>query len=526
MNTTEYKVLITTSGIGSRLGKLTDYTNKSLVRIGNKPAIGHIIESYPDNTNFVITLGHYGSHIRQFLTLTYPDKKFDFVEVDNFHGPGSSLVYSILQAKEKLQCPFVFNASDTIIGNSDQIPAPSHNYCIGSYKEETSQYTTLWVQNDKVTKINEKGEINFDHCYVGICGVKDYELFWKNLELLYQRSPNDSGLFEGNVINEMLSDTNFSLVKVNNWYDMGNVTELENTRNSYKCSVDVLDKLDESIFLYDDFVVKFFHNEEIVQNRVKRASVLDGLVPTVISSQKNFYKYKLVEGNLFASSVSAKTFTNFLDWAKENLWIKPTKPFSLENVCDNFYFKKTKTRIDAFFKSTSDSKDKETVINGEVVPTVDEILNKIDKKWLCDGSPHRIHGDFILDNIIETKNGFVLLDWRQDFGGQLEFGDIYYDLAKLNHNLIVNHDIVNKQLFNITYDGQIKCDILCNSTLIECREILHKFIVDNGYDLKKVKVLTALIWINMSPLHEYPFNKFLFHFGKYHLHKVLNGENL
>ena len=35
----EYKVLITTSGIGSRLGDLTTYTNKCLVRIGNKPAI-------------------------------------------------------------------------------------------------------------------------------------------------------------------------------------------------------------------------------------------------------------------------------------------------------------------------------------------------------------------------------------------------------------------------------------------------------------------------------------------------------
>ena len=25
----------------------------------------------------------------------------------------------------------------------------------------------------------------------------------------------------------------------------------------------------------------------------------------------------------------------------------------------------------------------------------------------------------------------LLLDWRQDFGGKIEYGDIYYDLAKL-----------------------------------------------------------------------------------------------
>ena len=47
----DHKVLITTSGIGSRLGKLTDFTNKSLVRIGDKPSISHIIEYYPEDTH-------------------------------------------------------------------------------------------------------------------------------------------------------------------------------------------------------------------------------------------------------------------------------------------------------------------------------------------------------------------------------------------------------------------------------------------------------------------------------------------
>ena len=64
----EYKVLITTSGIGKRLGKLTDFTNKALIRVGDKPAISHIVEYYPENTKFVITLGHFGNHIKDFLS--------------------------------------------------------------------------------------------------------------------------------------------------------------------------------------------------------------------------------------------------------------------------------------------------------------------------------------------------------------------------------------------------------------------------------------------------------------------------
>ena len=84
---------------------------------------------------------------------------------------------------------------------------------------------------------------------------------------------------------------------------------------------------------------------------------------------------------------------------------------------------------------------------------------------------------------------------------------------------MVNHDIVDKKL----YDSSPKnCHILCNSTLLRCKDLLHNFIIENGYDLKKVKVLSSIIWINMAPLHEYPFNKFLFNFGKYNLYKTLN----
>jgi hypothetical protein len=78
--------------------------------------------------------------------------------------------------------------------------------------------------------------------------------------------------------------------------------------------------------------------------------------------------------------------------------------------------------------------------------------------------------------------------------------------------------LVNRNLFDSSTNN---CYILTNSTLNECQEILHNFIIENGYDLKKVKVLTSLIWINMAPLHEYPFNNFLFNFGKYNLYKNL-----
>ena len=148
----------------------------------------------------------------------------------------------------------------------------------------------------------------------------------------------------------------------------------------------------------------------------------------------------------------------------------------------------------------------------------------VDFHKLSQGISVNFHGDFILDNILYSQERFYLLDWRQDFQGNLGSGDIYYDLAKLNHNLVLNHHVLNQELFTIEDGDNIKCDVLTPYVNILCQQEYHKWLVNNGYDLKKVKILTALIWINMAPLHEYPLSKFLFHFGKYNLCKELANE--
>ena len=272
----EYKVIITTSGIGSRLGELTKYTNKSLVRIGKKPALSYIIESYPDNTKFVITLGYFGNHVKNFLTLVYPHKQFEFIEIDNYDGIGSSLGYSLLKAKESLQCPFIIHVGDSIINES--IELPNCNW-IGSYvMSESSQYRTISINNKKI--INEKGELNNNLIYIGLAGIYDYIKFWEALELEYKLNPNNSSLCDCDAINGM-HDIKWKVLNYD-WMDIGNITQLRNTRNKICDKFEILDKLDESIFIFDDFVIKFFADNNISSNRTTRANILKGLVPEIL----------------------------------------------------------------------------------------------------------------------------------------------------------------------------------------------------------------------------------------------------
>jgi NDP-sugar pyrophosphorylase family protein len=509
----DYKVLITTSGLGSRLGSLTDYTNKCLVRVADKPTISYIIEMYPKDTKFVITLGHFGSHVKQFLQLAYPDYNFTFIEVDKYKGEGSSLGYSILQCKHELNCPFIFHASDTIV-KGFEIPKLDKNWIVGSYKKDSSQYRTLNLNEGKLVKINEKGELGFDFSYIGLAGIKNHGLFFYNLEKLIYGDHKDTS--DVHVINNMLPEVDFYYKEATHgsWFDIGNTSELTKTRKAFKSNIEVLDKKDESIFFFDDFVIKFFSNSTINKNRVTRAYNLGKLVPEILDSTENFYKYKKAEGALFSKSVNRNKFISFLNWSKDNLWIPKNDP-QFNDKCYDFYINKTKSRIAQYLENNVEY----DIINGEHIPSIYDLIDIIDVNWLCNGAiPSQFHGDFILDNIIETQDGFSLIDWRQDFAGDLEIGDMYYDLAKLNHNLAINHDIVNKNLFNHSADN---CYILINSKLNECKGALHSFIEENNYDLKKVKLLTAIIWINMAPLHEYPFSNFLFNFGKYNLYKNL-----
>jgi NDP-sugar pyrophosphorylase family protein len=145
------KVLITASGVGQGLGDLTKFTNKTLLRVGHKPVISYIIETYPKNTHFIITLGYFGNLVRDFLSLAYPSHRFTFVSVDKYKGAGSSLAYSMLKASHHLQSPFIYHASDTLV--FDKIPPVSENWVGGFKGQGSANYTSFNILNNRIQEI-------------------------------------------------------------------------------------------------------------------------------------------------------------------------------------------------------------------------------------------------------------------------------------------------------------------------------------------------------------------------------------
>ena len=518
------KVLIPTSGIGSRLGNLTNFTNKALIRIGKKPAISYIIENYPKNTEFVVTLGHYGDHVRQYIGIAHPDLKVTFVDVDKYEGTGSSLLYSINCARDVLNEPFIFHACDSIV-QYDVIPEQVISNWLGGFSSKgSSHYRTFNIIKDKVSRLNEKGEKESEYDYIGICGIKNYRAFWSNVDSIInqQDCPSDYEV----IVAMMGEEIVFHSQIFSSWSDIGNINSLKEARKSVKDSFNLLDKDDESIFMFDDKVIKFFYDDKICANRVHRAKLLGSKVPELLASSKNFYSYRHVDGTILPKIITPKKMNSLLEWADANLWHEIANDGSYTSRCNNFYHFKTINRIKKFLKS-SGIEDKEEMINGELVPPALELLEQIDFDVLGAPKPSMFHGDFILENILESDSEFTLLDWRQDFGGSVEFGDFYYDLAKLNHNLTVDHDAIHQNLFQCVNDKNgIRCQIMIPSINNDCLDILKQFCLTKTIDYGKINILTAIVWLNMSPLHEHPLDKFLYYFGRYHLYLTMKENSL
>lgn len=521
-----YRVCIPTAGTGSRLGELTRFVNKSLVSIANRPTLCHLIEQFPADVEFVIALGHKGHLVREFIELAYPQRTFFFAEVAPFEGPGSGLGLSLLACKDHLQQPFVFISCDTLV--DEPIPAPDRNWMAFAEGVELAPYRSLQTEAGVVRAVCEKGvgTLATHKPYIGLAGIHDYRAFWSAME-----RGGDLAVQVGEAHGmRALLDQGVAALGFT-WHDTGNVAALSRAREARRepGEPNILEKANEAIWFIGDQVVKFSDDEKFIANRVKRVDQLRGFVPEVTGSRPHMYRYGKVEGRVLSEVVTVPLFKRLLShsqgfWARHEL--AGAERDSYRNRCDRFYREKTLERVQLFY-ANFDRRDGSQPINGVSMPTLGELLHAVDWAWLADGLPGRFHGDFHFENILwnDSTQRFTFLDWRQDFGGDLSTGDVYYDLGKLLHGLIISHELIARDCFWVDWaESGIRYDFHRKQVLVECERYFGEWVESQGYDRKKVWVLTALVYLNIAALHHHPYSLLLYALGKSMLFKELNHE--
>ena len=279
-------------------------------------------------------------------------------------------------------------------------------------------------------------------------------------------------------------------------------------------------------FFKKNKVYKFFKNTCIIKKRYERSKVLKPHVPKIIKKKKYFYVYNFVNGEVFSRLKNKKKeFLKLLDWLNLTFWKKKilnkNKMRAFEQRCNSFYYEKSLSRIN-FLYEKNNIKDQIELINNLKTPKISTLFEQINWKDINAGIPVNFHGDLHFENIIKDKNKITLLDWREDFSGIKSYGDIYYDLAKINHGMIIDHNVIKNSKFNVNIDEKkIRINFFQSQENKSCQKLFFKILKDNNYSLAKVKSLSALIFLNIAGLHHYPYSIFLYYLGKSMLHKSL-----
>ena len=519
-----YQVIIPCAGTGSRLGSYTNLLNKALVSINNQPIISKIISQFPTDCQFIIPVGYRGKDLEEYLKIAHKDLDILIKYIDPYEGKDSGLGLTLLNVFDLIQDKFIFTSCDTLV--KEKIPEPSNNWIGYSHVNDASSYRTVEIESNMATKLYEKKASKNLNAYIGLAGFSNHEEFKQianeNLDMFKQ-------IGESFPLSKKIRE--FKAVPFT-WYDTGNVAGLHKARETFsdnKNKKNILEKENEKIWFVEDKVIKFSTNTDFISNRVKRAKNLKQFVPNVTKNNEHMYSYSYIDSSIVSDSINVEVLDKLMVelnefWKLKKLNDSDTDKF--EVVCHDFYFDKTFDRINSFFIKYP-FYDKPLIVNGIPIDKPLDILNKVDWANLAKGTPSSFHGDLHFENILYDGHQFKFLDWRDSFGGLIEYGDIYYDFAKLLHGILISHEIVLNGGYKIEEsENKINIDIHMSDSYSELIPFLSKWFKDNKYDILKINTLTALIFLNIAPLHHDPYSRFLYFYGILNLQNIIEGKDI
>lgn len=493
--------VIPTAGFGSRLGKITQHLNKSLLPYKDKPVLSHIFERFPKDTTFVIPVGYLGQQVRDFCQSAHSELDIIFVDIDDYSSRSSGPGYTIRQCFNLINQPFWYIPCDTYF--DEMIPKEPNNNLIFVKTVPSaisSEYTTFTTLNDKIETIKFKEFVNYDClAFTGLMYIYDFAKFKQDLESA--ESPEViTGIKAGNLVRHLSS-----------WKDLGSLSNYETAlKETQKYN---FTKDNEITYICNNKVIKWWKDENIPIKKESRYQTNPSVFPLNTQRLGNFLSYDYFDGDTIYKKHNINIIKKLLSWLDKEVWIPVD--LNLKSQARDFYQNKTDNRIQSFLTKYPNL-PVINFINGRPVKPWKHYYENINWQLLTEEiRPGFIHGDLQFDNIIVSDNEeFKIIDWRYEFSSSVIYGDIYYDLGKLLGGLIINYSQIKENNFNIDIQAdKIKLQIPYVDNYRYYKEEILTYAKENGFNLDKIMLLVPLIFWNMSPLHTPPFDKFLWYLG-------------
>lgn len=227
------------------------------------------------------------------------------------------------------------------------------------------------------------------------------------------------------------------------------------------------------------------------------------------------YYYLSSLSNLFVFGRNSKfTWFEILEACQEFLndisAVKPSNPKEVAQVNNLLFGSKTKERLSNYCQTENIDMEFPFIINGISTPSLKAIIQELEADIQLDAEQfvNVMHGDFCFSNILydfKTKSIKVLDPRGCDAkGGESEYGDIRYDVAKLAHSILGLYDFIIGGRFEYLergkYDLTLNFNIPDEITILQDRFIECTF---GGFNISKLSTYPIMIFLflSMLPLH-------------------------
>lgn len=503
-------VLILAAGYGRRMGPFSRMVNKGLVPYNNKPLISHIIDKFDTDTKFVVACGHMGQQLKDYVGTVHRDKNIVFVDIDNYAEGATGPATTIQMCADHIRGGFLWLACDTVF-DFDYRTKLDHNWIGVRPVDSAIAQDYCWIdrEGDSITKVvNKQPSKTAVDAFIGLMYAKDDQY----LDNLIARNAKET--YEGFDGLDLRAHT------VREWKDFGTYEKWEELNSEF--TDQSFPKPDELFYNDNNKIIKFWTDLEQAKLRVARAKLNSKAMPGNVQSVGNFLIHDYAPGDIVYNQVTPDLFRSMLNWCGTILWQPADEQGNEQDTCYNFYYKKTMERVEKFrvkYREWSEPRN----VNGQEVESIDTYLSRIDFRNLATNYKWKfIHGDLHFDNTIYDTdlNKFTAIDWRTDFAGEL-CGDLYYDLAKMLGGIWLNYrDIKHERYQYKEQDNYVEISVPSVQDADIYEGILRDWVTSSGLDWRKVKQLVPLIYLNMSPLHEAPFDKFLIALAQLHFNRI------
>ena len=537
--------IIPAAGRGQRMLSMTDKSPKSMFPVANKPLISYHLDDLYSNgiTDVYIIVGYKKEVLINYVNMMYSDKlNITFVVQTELLGLAHAINLAMNEIINKDYTGVYIALGDNLIRNNNvyTLAKESKNSFI-LYKPVSDYSRWCLVNVDKYNNIinfmdKPEYEPKDKNAVIGIYYFNEIKDFKKALDDVIGLNIKIKGEYQLSSVMEYYINKYEHPIKAieskeNEWFDFGELETYNESKklfNSSRCFNNI-------VYNSDNTITKKSSNYNKLQKEIiwflSLPKSLQKYIPKLI-------EYSLVDDNVYYTleyvngtplqELFIYNYLNNEDWSKIfeliNKLIKDMKNVSKPHSNDlfKFLYNNYHNRLlrihDESSKLLQELIDNECdfiTINNISYLTFNMLKEYINDKlnYFKDDTKYSqiIHGDLVFSNMIYDigSNNLKLIDPRGDFNGDIIYGDIRYDIAKIAQCVFGKYDYIVNDLTkipNISYNNEdgtysIKYDIynIDDSTFID--NIFTEFLEKNNFNKSEILFITAMQFLTMIPLH-------------------------